>query len=207
MDRNPVLAEMLGTQLSKTTIYNCECVQHEADLNSIVSERAPDILFLDPDHLDLTKERDLVDFGREIRAASPKTQLLGYSFKVSDAMLRATLDAGFKGCVSKSAQFRQVEVALAVVLDGGIYFDKNFGSHLRPVMSETTETDGLSEREKAVLIGVARGLSAKQIATQLCISSKTVDTYKSRASKKLNLNKRTELVEYVHDKGWINFGQ
>jgi len=176
-------------------------------LKSVVSERAPDILFLDPDHLDLTTERDLVDFGREVRAANPKTKLLGYSFKVSDAMLRATLDAGFKGCVSKSAQFRQVEIALAVVLDGGIYFDKSFGSHLRPMMSGTTEADGLSEREKAVLIGVARGLSAKQIATKLSISSKTVDTYKSRASKKLNLNKRTELVEYVHDKGWINYGQ
>ncbi|WP_296425518.1 response regulator transcription factor [Yoonia sp.] len=184
-------------------ILDCRFVQPDVDLVSEVQENRPDVLCLDPTHLDLNRDYDLMDFGRDIRDASETTLLLGYSFKVNDAVLRAVLDAGFRGCVSKNARLRHVEIALAAVLDGGMYFDRSFGSHLRPMISDAPDEEILSEREKAVLVGLARGLSSKQIAHDLDISSKTVDTYKARAGKKLNLSGKADLVSYVHDRGWI----
>ena len=130
--------------------------------------------------------------------------MLGYSFKVSLSMIRATIEAGFHGCISKKARLEDLEAALTVVLGGGVYFDKEFGSQLQPMLADAPNTDPLSEREKEVLIGLARGLSAKQIAYDLKISSKTVDTYKARATQKLDLPDRAKLVNYVMAQGWLN---
>jgi DNA-binding NarL/FixJ family response regulator len=204
VDRNPVLSEALTQHLNDEGILDCRFVQADADLVAEVKESGPDMMCLDPAHLDLNRDYDLMDFGRDIRDASPTTFLLGYSFKVSDAVLRATLDAGFRGCVSKNARLSHVEIALAAVLGGGVYFDRSFGSHLRPMMLDAPEEEILSEREKAVLVGLARGFSAKQIAHDLDISNKTVDTYKARAGKKLNLTGKANLVSYVHEQGWID---
>lgn len=204
IDRNPALSEVLALKLGEADFLTCAFGNSFDELPQAVAVKKPDVLFLDPDHLDLSGDYDLVDFAREMRAISEQTRLLGYSFKVNGGMLRAALDAGFRGLVSKNAPFRQVENALSVVLEGGIFFDQNFGSHLGEMFADDIpDEDGLSEREKSVIVGVARGLSSKQIAKDLNISAKTVDTYKSRAGKKLNLADRAELVGYVHDRGWI----
>ena len=203
VDRNPVLSEVLAQQLNVEGILDCRFVQAEVDLVAEVQVSRPDIMCLDPAHLDLKRDCDLIDFAHNIRDASPTTRLLGYSFKVSDAVLRATLSAGFCGFVSKNARLLHVKIALAAVLDGGTYFDGSFGSLLRQMMSDVPDEEILSEREGAVLVGIARGLSSKQIAYDLDISSKTVDTYKARAGKKLNLSGRADLVSYVRDRGWI----
>ncbi len=159
---------------------------------------------MDPVHLVLSPDYDLTDFGRDIQNSHSGTRILGYSFQATLSMIRGAMDAGFRGCVSKNASLHQLEIALAAVLDGGIYFDQDFGSQLQPMLSQTTANNGLSEREKAVLVGVARGLSAKQIAHDLKISNKTVDTYKARASQKLGLSDKSKLVNYVLDQGWMN---
>ncbi|WP_181820863.1 MULTISPECIES: helix-turn-helix transcriptional regulator [Rhodobacterales] len=204
VDRNPVLGEVLANELNSTHVLECSFVLHRGDIIDEVATRKPDAMILDPADLDLSKYNDILGFGRGIRKANPTTRVLGYSFKSTNAMVRATLEAGFCGCISKDANLRQLAIALAVILDGGLYFDKVFGAHLVPMLNETVETDALSEREKEVLVGFARGLSAKQIAHNLKISNKTVDTYKARASLKLDLNDRAQLVGYVLEQGWMN---
>jgi len=203
IDKNPVLADVLSTKLNETGDISCSFQKSDSNLIGMTRTLRPDVMFLDPMHLELDRDFDLADFGRAIRSASPQTRLLGYSFKVSDTLLRAALDAGFRGCVSKGSDFTQVEIAISAVLAGGIFFDQGFGSHLRPVLRETPDSHGLSDREKDVLVGLARGMSSKQIAQQLDISNKTVDTYKARACKKLDLSDRARIVEYVHDQGWL----
>ncbi|WP_373636733.1 DNA-binding response regulator [Yoonia sp. BS5-3] len=202
-DRNPMFAEMLVNELSVTAALDCHFVPQGADLFTLVTSLKPDILILDPANLQLSPNQDLVSFGRQIRHANPTTRLLSYSFKISDSMVRGALEAGFSGCIAKDVNLRQLTIALAVILDGGLYFDKRYGAFLRPVMAERTPSNGLSEREQEVLVGFARGLSAKQISRDLNISDKTVDTYKARACKKLNLTDRASLVQYVFDNGWI----
>ncbi|WP_394181574.1 DNA-binding response regulator [Yoonia maritima] len=203
-ERNPVLAEVLANELNLTEVLECSFVPHGVKIVDEVAARKPEALILDPADLTLSKQNDILEIGRDIRRANPTTRVLGYSFKTTNAMVRATLDAGFCGCISKDASLRQLAIALAVILDGGLYFDKVFGSHLRPMLADTSDADGLSEREKEVLVGFARGLSAKQIAHDLKISNKTVDTYKARASQKLDLNDRAQLVGYVLEQGWMN---
>ena len=63
--------------------------------------------------------------------------------------------------------------------------------------------DPLSERESLVMRLIAFGHSNKAIATRLKVSVKTVETYKTRAMKKLSLHDRVGLVCYAADRGWL----
>lgn len=203
-DRNPLLAEVLASHLNGEGERVCVFVDNTDNICAEIARVAPDVFVLDPAHLPLTAEHDINDFGKKVRIAHPQTRMLGYSFKVSLSMIRAAIEAGFHGCISKKARLEDLEAALTVVLGGGVYFDKEFGSQLQPMLADAPNTDPLSEREKEVLIGLARGLSAKQIAYDLKISSKTVDTYKARATQKLDLPDRAKLVNYVMAQGWLN---
>ena len=61
----------------------------------------------------------------------------------------------------------------------------------------------LSEQETKVLALIARGFSNAEIAVELVISVKTVETYKSRLLEKLNVTKRSELVKYAIEQGLL----
>ena len=62
----------------------------------------------------------------------------------------------------------------------------------------------LSPRESEVLRLTARGFSNKEVASQLEVSVKTVETYKARASEKLGLRTRAEIVRYGATHGWLD---
>jgi DNA-binding NarL/FixJ family response regulator len=62
----------------------------------------------------------------------------------------------------------------------------------------------LSEREKEVLVRLAWGFSNKEIADELGLSVKTVETYKVRITEKLGLRSRTQVVQYALRQGWLN---
>ena len=64
--------------------------------------------------------------------------------------------------------------------------------------------DELSEREAEVVRLIARGFSNKEIAAQLGLSSKTVETYKARSLEKLGLSSRSDLVSYAVQRGWLD---
>jgi two-component system, NarL family, nitrate/nitrite response regulator NarL len=61
----------------------------------------------------------------------------------------------------------------------------------------------LTDREKFVLKSVAHGKSLKEIAHELAVSAKTVETYKARGSKKMNLQGRRSIVEFAIRRGWV----
>jgi DNA-binding NarL/FixJ family response regulator len=66
---------------------------------------------------------------------------------------------------------------------------------------------GLSEREAEVSRRIALGYSNKEIAAKLAVSVKTVETYKTRAMKKLKLSSRVDLVRYAVQRGWLLDGR
>lgn len=74
-----------------------------------------------------------------------------------------------------------------------------------PERAVADETDGgeLSRREEDVLRLVAQGFSNKQIAGQLEVSVKSVETYKARAAEKKGLHSRADIVRYGIRHGWL----
>ncbi|MEM9046504.1 MAG: LuxR C-terminal-related transcriptional regulator [Pseudomonadota bacterium] len=107
----------------------------------------------------------------------------------------------FNAFMSKRSGLREFEAALEVANLGGFYLDpicmKVLWSDRADVSNSSSVSSCLSDRERSVLVLVARGHTAKEIAIQLDVSCKTVETYRSRAMRKLSLVGRAEIVDFV----------
>lgn len=123
--------------------------------------------------------------------------------------LRLMLEAGASGYALKRAAADELIHAIRVVSSGGVYLDPILARKvvgrmvLKPSAREGFEVESLSDREGDVLLRLARGYSLKEIAAQLDIGVKTVETYKSRSFEKLGLRSRADLVRYAIQRGWL----
>jgi len=118
--------------------------------------------------------------------------------------------AGAVGYVLKRSAGDDLIHAIRTVAGGGLHFDPTLAS--KALTGQRREAPGkagsqisdLSEREKEVLILLAWGYSNKEIAGDLELSVKTVETYRVRIKEKLSLRSRTEIVQYALRQGWLN---
>ena len=145
---------------------------------------------------------------RRLRELLPTIKVLALTGHEDSSYLRHMLEAGAMGFVLKRAAAEQLIQAIHVVATEGRYIDPTFAgkvlsNFMRPVSRRTTEANELSEREAEVLRLTAWGFGNKEIAAQLDISVKTVETYKARLAEKLNLTSRTEIVRYALRHGWL----
>jgi DNA-binding NarL/FixJ family response regulator len=124
--------------------------------------------------------------------------------------LRQLLGAGVSGYVLKRVAADELIRALRTVAQGGVYLDPNLAGKVvsgfvqRPTAREGQAGDALSEREAEVLRHIARGFSNKEIAANLDLSVKTVETYKARSMEKLGLSSRAGIVSYAVQQGWLS---
>ena len=98
-----------------------------------------------------------------------------------------------------------------VVAAGGVYLDpgmagKVVGGFVRRSTEATPAGGELSDREAEVVRQTAAGFSSKEIAAELSLSIKTVETYRARAMEKLGLDSRSGLVRYAVQQGWLQDG-
>jgi DNA-binding NarL/FixJ family response regulator len=120
------------------------------------------------------------------------------------------LRAGASGYISKQTPVRQIVAALRHVLAGNLYLSERMTKQLveratgsrGPVMSPV---DALSDRELEVFTHIGRALSSRQIAEELHLSPRTVDTYRERLKTKLHVASGTELnhaaIKWVLENG------
>jgi len=143
---------------------------------------------------------------RKLKAMMPDVRLLALTVHEEGGYLRSLMDAGASGYVLKRSAASELLRALEVVGEGGTYLDSSIASQLVGKLSrKSTQTSpaALSEREQEVVKLVAHGYSNKEIAAKLDVSVKTVETYRYRATEKLGLRSRADLVRYALDQGWL----
>jgi DNA-binding NarL/FixJ family response regulator len=119
------------------------------------------------------------------------------------------LAAGAAGYVLKRAAAADLVHAVRAVAVGDTYIDPSIAHTVVSGFLESEEKpasvqdDGLSERERDVLVRIAQGFSNKEIAAALGLSVKTVESYKSRVAEKLDLRTRVDIVRYAAARGWL----
>ena len=138
----------------------------------------------------------------------PDTVVLALTRHTDVNYARQIMQAGARGYVLKQAAAKDLIVAIRTVAAGGVYLDPTIGGRMLDTGMQRQASgavqEALSEREAEVVRLIAYGYSNKEIAAQLAISVKTVDTYKARAMEKLQLFSRTALVRYALEQGWMN---
>jgi len=139
--------------------------------------------------------------------------VLVLTIHADEEYLRQALEAGATGYVLKQAADTELAVAIRVVQRGEVFLYPSFTRVLLEDLAWEKDTDAhsqqdsyelLSQREKEVLRLVALGYTNRQIAHQLFLSVKTVETYRARLMTKLNLKSRSALVRYALRKGLLD---
>ena len=164
-----------------------------------VRELQPDIILLDLNMPDL----DGLSTIPLIRKESPQTRILILTMYDDVSYLQATLKAGAAGYILKKAVDSELMMAIQTIIRGETYVHSAMTEKLlQKIESQLDETktqadpwDNLSDRERDVLRLVALGYTNAEIAGELYLSTKTVETYRTRGMEKLNLQTRAQLVK------------
>jgi len=151
---------------------------------------------------------DGIEAARQIKAACPATANLIISAYGYESYMLASLDAGAAGYLLKNASLRDLVSAVRSVHAGKAVFDLKAASkilhRLAPKTGEERRRLGeLHGREMEVLKLTAKGMSNKEIAAELSISERTVQTHLTNIFRKLGVGSRTEAVLHSLKEGWF----
>lgn len=202
-DVNPVFADGLALVLRSDDFLSMFQIVSETyeDFTSIPSFKS-DILIVDPWQSGGSRQIALDQF----IDICERTAVICYASDASAFEVHQLISMGCRGIVPTTVSSEELIRIVSSVAFGGSYVSdlyKESGAFFSASSSALPSTDGLTDREIDVLNRVAMGSSLKEIAADLKISAKTVDTYKTRASRKLNLRTRAEIVRYAIDAGWL----
>jgi len=146
-----------------------------------------------------------------VKQLVPSARILVLTMHDDAQYLRKAIQGGASGYILKKAADVELLSAIRAVLRGEMYvhpsMTKSLLEDLLPNSGDTTEKDSwnlLSEREQEVLKLVALGYTSAEIAEQLNLSAKTVETYRARGMEKLGLRTRAALVRYALRSGLIS---
>jgi two-component system response regulator NreC len=156
----------------------------------------PDVLVLDLN----MPEGSSLDSVPDIRAESPGTQIVVLTMQNEPAYARQALGAGVLGYVLKDAADAELVEAVRRAAAGDTYLNPRLGARVA-AEPPPGPPDGLSEREVEVLRMVALGHTNNEIATELYLSVRTVETHRAHIQQKLRLGSRSELVHYALEHG------
>jgi two-component system response regulator NreC len=137
-----------------------------------------------------------------IRAESPETQIVVLTMQEEPAFARQALSAGATGYVLKEAADGELVEAVRRAAVGETYLNPALGARIARE-PPPGPPDDLSEREVEVLRLIALGHTNSEIAQQLYLSVRTVETHRSHIQQKLRVSSRAELVAYALARGLV----
>ncbi len=136
-----------------------------------------------------------------IREESPETQIVVLTMQQEPAFAREALSAGALGYVLKEAADEELVEAVRNAAAGEQYLNPRLGARIAAAPSGPP--DDLSEREAEVLRLIALGHTNAEIAQQLYLSVRTVETHRAHIQQKLGVSTRAELVGYALERGLV----
>lgn len=186
--------ESEGIQVIGEATNGLEAVEMMRSLN-------PDVVVMDIHMPELTG----IEATRRIRHEQPEARILILTAYDNPAYVHALLEAGADGFVLKTAELPALLKALREVAAGQTAFDPHVMEKVRQETSASTEN--LTDREREVLTYAARGLTNKQIGSQLYISDRTVQGHLQNIYEKLAVTTRTEAVTTGLARGLIGLAE
>jgi DNA-binding NarL/FixJ family response regulator len=163
----------------------------------------PDVMILD---LSMPRTSGMVAT-QHIKKHFAGIKILVLTVHEDTTYFRALLQTGVSGYVLKTAAADELVAGIRTIQRGGVYVHSKLQhrvmSVLLPPSRRASQKTELSDREVEVMRSLARGYSNKEIAAQLCVSIKTVETYKARSMEKLGLRSRVDLVQFATREGWL----
>ena len=201
VDNHPIIRDGLKSLLESETDFKVVGFAGNGfEAVNLVRELSPEIVMMDISMPELNG----IEATSRIKTEFPETNVIILSILGDSESIFRALKAGANGYLLKESVGQEVISAIRSVLAGHRYLsqkvdDTVIDAYLNEKMEKNIESplELLSQREREVLQLVAEGNGSKEIADKLFISPKTVETYRSRIMKKLNLKDITALVRFA----------
>jgi DNA-binding NarL/FixJ family response regulator len=168
----------------------------------MIVDRRPDVVLVDVHMPDGGGEAVI----RRVLAAQPGVRFLALSVSDAPEDVIAVIRAGARGYVTKTISGPELLDAIRRVADDDVVFSPRLAGFVLdafaqvPMDAVDPDLDQLTAREREVLRHIARGYAYKEIARQLDISTKTVETHVSSVLRKLQLSNRHELTRWATER-------
>ncbi|PQO98833.1 DNA-binding response regulator [Pseudomonas frederiksbergensis] len=170
--------------------------ENGADAMVMVERCNPDLLLVDINLPDING----LELTRKIRDRFPILKVLVLSMYDSKEYVSESLRSGASGYVLKNAPSREIVAAIEAIKNGGTFYNAEIAQKL---LLDDGIINELTPRESQVLYKMTQGLNNKEMARELNISVRTVETHRLSIRRKLNIDKPAALVKYAIDHGII----
>ncbi len=160
-----------------------------------VNSLAPDVILLDLNMPGLSG-LSATEMILEVR---PETRIVILSMHDSPEYISTALSHGAKGYILKDVPTDEIKLAIEQVMDGQEYLCTGAKGSLQPKISDGRET--LTGREQTILLELAQGHSNKEVANNLNISVRTVETHRKNIKRKLGISSTAGLTRYAMEHG------
>src|SRR5579859_3474636 len=197
VDDHPMVRERLAELINREPDLSV-CAEAEDRHQAIdtIKARQPDLVIVDI----TLKNSDGVELVKDIHSRWPALLMLVLSMHDESLYAERVLRAGARGYITKQEATRSILQAIRRVLEGQIFLSEAIASQILGRMTAAGPgevlgpVESLADRELQVFELTGRGLNTRQIAQQLHIGVKTVETYRHRIREKLNLQHPTDLL-------------
>ena len=164
----------------------------------------PDVLVLDLN----MPGRPTLEVIPELRTAVPDTAIVVLTMQEDPAFAREALRAGALGYVLKEAADEELLQAVRLAAQGETYLNPRLGARLAAEPpAPAGPPDDLTEREVEVLRLIALGHTNSEIAGQLYLSVRTIESHRAHIQQKIRRTSRAELVHYALEHGFVDTAQ
>ena len=191
VDDHPLVREGLKARLS--TLPALEVVGEAGRAEEACSQlalTAPDLVLMDVGMKDVNG----IDLTRELLSRRPGLLVLILSMYDNPEYVNRAMQAGARGYVLKDAPASDIIDAIAAVTAGGTFLSPAVSGRL---FRSQTPRPVMSLRESEILACLAKGRSSKQIAQELDLSVRTVESHRQNIKRKLNRDGQAELIKYA----------
>jgi DNA-binding NarL/FixJ family response regulator len=200
VDDHPVVRKGLAAVINEQAdLHVCAQVgTYDEALEALRSHR-PDVALVD---LRLEESSGLTLIG-EMLAVTPELAALVFSMHDDKQFAERAIRAGARGYVMKQEPTETLLEAIRQVRDGEIYLRPDLAPHVMERLiadggnMQLTELDRLSDREVEVLQFMAEGMNRREIAEEMGLSVKTIESYRENMKKKLELRDTVQLAQYA----------
>jgi DNA-binding NarL/FixJ family response regulator len=199
VDDHPAIREALSEAIARDEgMRVLGLLSTAAEAQTFLETKTPDVFVVDIS----LGDGDGLDLIETVRSQCPEMTVLVYSMHDESLYAGRALRVGALGYVPKSASTDTVIEAIQQIKEGGIYLSPEvasriLGSVIRTQKYGANPVEQLTERELTVFRMIGRGKSVREIADQLDLSRKTVETYRRRAKEKFGYETVDELLRYA----------
>ncbi|MCX2899368.1 response regulator [Pseudomonas mandelii] len=189
-----------GIKALLSVMANLEVVgeaENGADAIDMIGRSQPDLVLVDIG----LKDMNGLELTRLLRNRYPALKVLVLSMYDNHEYVSESVRAGASGYVLKNSPSREIIAAIDAIANGGSFYSAEIAQRL--IADKNTDNE-LTPRESQVLYKMAQGLNNKEMARELDISVRTVETHRLSIRRKLNIDKPAALVKYAIDHGIIS---